>query len=139
MTYVMFHLAYCKDFCTQYTCMTIFRIFTFDSAHFLPNVPKQHKCRNTHGHTYKLTVFLSGSPDGDFGWIMDFSELKSKVNNILSAVDHKLLNEVNGLHNPTCENLAIWLWDKIKTDIPELDKIELCETPQSGVIYCGPK
>ncbi len=117
--------------------MTIFRVFTFDSAHFLPNVPEGHKCGNIHGHTYKLIVHLTGKLDENYGWLMDFAELKSKINTVLSLIDHKLLNDVDGLKNPTCENLAVWLWDRIKLTVPLLDKIELNETPQSGVIYCG--
>jgi 6-pyruvoyltetrahydropterin/6-carboxytetrahydropterin synthase len=117
--------------------MIIFRKFTFDSAHFLPNVSETHKCRNIHGHTYQLILFFSGDVDETLGWVMDFSDIKLKVNHILSEIDHKLLNDVKGLENPTCENVAIWLWRKIKMDIPILDKIELHETPSSGVIYTG--
>lgn len=125
------------EYCRFMHQITIFRIFTFDAAHFLPNVPDEHKCRNLHGHTYKLTIYISGVPDRHTGWIMDFALLKEKVNNVLSLVDHHLLNEVEGLANPTCEQLAIWLWDKIKTEVPAINKIELYETPQSGVVYCG--
>lgn len=117
--------------------MTIFRKFTFDAAHFLPNVPETHKCRNIHGHTYLLTLYISGSPDATLGWVMDFSEIKTKVNTILNIIDHKLLNDIPGLENPTCERVSVWLWEKIKAVIPQLEKIELYETPSSGVIYCG--
>ena len=117
--------------------MTIFRKFTFDSAHFLPNVPGTHKCRNIHGHTYTLTLYISGSVDKTLGWVMDFADIKEKVNDVLSEIDHKLLNEVKGLENPTCEHVAIWIWNKINTGIPLLEKIELYETPSSGVVYCG--
>lgn len=119
------------------TIMTIFRKFTFDSAHYLPNVPDTHKCRNIHGHTYTLTLYISGSIDKTLGWVMDFADIKEKVNNVLSEIDHKLLNEVKGLGNPTCEHVAIWIWNKIKTGIPLLEKIELYETPSSGVVYYG--
>ncbi len=117
--------------------MIIYREFTFDSAHFLPNVPEGHKCRNMHGHTYKLKVYFEGSIDNEQGWVMDFAEIKQKIGNIIDLVDHKTLNEVPGLENPTCERLAVWLWEKIKAELPLLTKIKLDETPTSGVIYRG--
>lgn len=103
----------------------------------MPNVPDGHKCKNLHGHTYKLKVYIEGELDTACGWIMDFAELKQCINPILSMVDHKTLNDVPGLHNPTCELLAIWLWRKIICVVPSLKKIELNETPFSGVVYSG--
>ncbi len=117
--------------------MQIFKQFHFDSAHFLPNVPKSHKCSEVHGHTYRLVLYIEGDLQGDLGWVMDFAELKQVVEPVINAVDHKLLNSIPGLENPTCENAAIWLWNKIKPEIPALVKIELHETPSSGVIYEG--
>jgi 6-pyruvoyltetrahydropterin/6-carboxytetrahydropterin synthase len=117
--------------------MIIFRQFTFDSAHFLPMVPEGHKCREIHGHTYKLTVFIEGPVDERFGWVSDFAGIKTVINATIDLIDHKMLNNIPGLENPTCELVAIWLWDKIKMDIPQLTKIELFETPTSGAIYEG--
>jgi 6-pyruvoyltetrahydropterin/6-carboxytetrahydropterin synthase len=117
--------------------MTIFRQFTFDSAHFLPMVPEGHKCRQIHGHTYRLTVFLEGPIDEKLGWVADFAGIKQSINSVLDLIDHKMLNNIEGLENPTCELLAVWLWDKIKISIPYLQRIELHETPTSGVIYEG--
>ncbi len=117
--------------------MTIFKQFTFDSAHFLPLVPDGHKCKQIHGHTYKLTIFIEGPLDNATGWVADFADVKRMVGIVLENVDHKLLNNVQGLENPTCELLAIWLWGKIKKMLPLLKKIELYETPTSGVIYEG--
>ena len=117
--------------------MTIFKQFTFDAAHFLPKVPEGHKCRQIHGHTYRLTVFIEGPVDDKHGWVSDFGHVKHSVNATLTKVDHKFLNNVEGLENPTCELVAIWLWDNIKLTIPQLKKIELYETPTSGVIYEG--
>lgn len=114
---------------------TIFKEFTFDSAHFLTSVPEDHKCRQVHGHTYKLKIFITGSIIEHSGWVLDFSDIKKVVRSVLSEIDHKFLNNVEGLENPTCELLAIWLWRKIKPRLPGLSKIELNETPTSGVIY----
>jgi 6-pyruvoyltetrahydropterin/6-carboxytetrahydropterin synthase len=117
--------------------MEIFKQFTFDSAHFLPNVPPEHKCRNMHGHTYRLVVYIEGKTDKNLGWVMDFSDVKHVIDPIVDMVDHHVLNDLPGLENPTCENIAIWLWDQIKPQLPALSKIELHETPTSGVVYQG--
>jgi len=117
--------------------MQLFKQFTFDSAHFLPNVPDGHKCKEIHGHTYLLKIFIEGTPDNTLGWIMDFAQLQKIIDPIVKSIDHKMLNNISGLENPTCEIVAIWLWDKIKPAVPLLSRIELNETPASGVIYEG--
>lgn len=117
--------------------MILFKKFNFDSAHFLPYVPEGHKCRGIHGHTYRLTLYFEGEADKEMGWVIDFNEIKEKVNPIINILDHKLLNEIEGLENPTCEAIAIWLWDQIKAVLPILCKIKLYETVTSGVIYTG--
>lgn len=114
----------------------IFKTFTFDSAHWLPEVPEGHKCKNMHGHTYTLTLFLKGELKQKEGWLLDFAVIKEKIDPILKLVDHKVLNEVKGLENPTCELFCIWWFEKLKPIIPELNKIELKETPTSGAVYC---
>ncbi len=117
--------------------MLIFKEFTFDSAHFLPHVPVDHKCREMHGHTYRLRVWIEGMPDPVIGWVMDFAELKKAIKPVIEEIDHKVLNHVKGMENPTCENIAIWIWDQVKPLIPALARIELNETPTSGVVYEG--
>lgn len=117
--------------------MILFKHFNFDSAHFLPNVHKGHKCRTLHGHTYRMTLYFDGKIDEKLGWVMDFSDIKAVVDPIIGRIDHKLLNDIEGLENPTCELVAIWLWQKIKPEVPQLSKIKLYETPTSGVVYAG--
>lgn len=118
--------------------MTIYKIFSFDSAHHLPNVPIGHKCGAMHGHTYTATIFIAGEPEKHSGWVLDYTDIKNTVKPIIELLDHNLLNNIPGLENPTSENLSLWLWDKIKPLLPGLTKIELKETPGSGVIYEGP-
>ncbi|MBN8703608.1 MAG: 6-carboxytetrahydropterin synthase QueD [Bacteroidetes bacterium] len=117
--------------------MVIFKKFVFDSAHFLPNVPDGHKCKRVHGHTYKLTIFIEGDLQEKLDWVMDFGDLKSVVNPVVDRLDHNFLNDISGLDNPTCERIAQWIWEQIKSQLPGLVKIELYETPTSGVIYTG--
>ncbi len=117
--------------------MEIYKRFTFDSAHFLPNVPDDHKCKNMHGHTYTLTAYFEGDLDSEMGWLIDFGDVKKVVKPIIDVLDHKLLNNIEGLENPTCEIIAIWIWNKIKPKLPLLSKVILDETPTSGAIYAG--
>ena len=117
--------------------MIIYKQFTFDSAHFLPNVPAGHKCRELHGHTYALTIFIEGELLAHEGWVMDFTDLKLIVKPVIDLLDHKLLNNIPGLENPTSEILAKWLWQQIKPSLAGLKRIELKETPSSGAIYEG--
>jgi 6-pyruvoyltetrahydropterin/6-carboxytetrahydropterin synthase len=117
--------------------MIIYKQFTFDSAHFLPNVPEGHKCREMHGHTYHLTIFAEGALLEPEGWVLDFTDLKLVVKPIIEQLDHKLLNNIQGLENPTSEVLVTWLWKQIKPSLQALKRIELKETPTSGVIYEG--
>jgi 6-pyruvoyltetrahydropterin/6-carboxytetrahydropterin synthase len=90
-----------------------------------------------HGHTYHLTVFLSGPVLEDCGWVIDFGDVKAVCKPVIGRLDHSLLNEIPGLENPTAENVARWLWQELKKALPALQKIELQETPTSGVIYEG--
>jgi len=115
--------------------VTIYKTFVFDAAHFLPNVPEGHKCSQLHGHTYHLSIYLKGYLKMPEGWVMDYGNLKTIIHPILEKLDHQLLNNVEGLENPTAEMLVLWLWNKIKPLIPELDRVELKETDSSGAIY----
>jgi 6-pyruvoyltetrahydropterin/6-carboxytetrahydropterin synthase len=117
--------------------MIIYKQFTFDSAHFLPNVPVGHKCKKMHGHTYHATVFVEGNVLPHEGWVIDFSDIKMIIKPLIEKLDHALLNDIAGLENPTAENIAVWLWNAIKPNLAGLTRIELKETPTSGVIYEG--
>ena len=117
--------------------MEIYKEFSFDSAHFLPHVPEGHKCRNMHGHTYRLKVFIEGQPDPKLGWIMDYKELKDALSGVIEQLDHRLINDIPGLENPTAENITIWIWNQIKPMLTNLSRIELYETPTTGVMYKG--
>jgi 6-pyruvoyltetrahydropterin/6-carboxytetrahydropterin synthase len=115
--------------------MLIYKDFSFDAAHLLPAVPDGHPCKQLHGHTYALRVYLKGQPDPQLGWIMDFGALKENVGKVLRILDHTYLNEVPGLENPTCESVICWIWNRLKPELPLLAKLELKETPTSGAIY----
>ncbi|GAA2707437.1 6-carboxytetrahydropterin synthase QueD [Micromonospora olivasterospora] len=116
--------------------MEIFREFTFEAAHRLPNVPEGHKCARLHGHSYRVTVHVSGDVDPHSGWVMDFGDLKKAVEPIRDRLDHHYLNEVPGLENPTSEVLARWIWDRLAGSLP-LSAVGVRETCTSGCVYRG--
>ncbi len=117
--------------------MQIFKDFTFEAAHHLPNVPANHKCRRLHGHSFKVSIAVEGDVGEQSGWIMDFADIKEAFDPIYGELDHHYLNEIEGLENPTSENLAIWIWQRLKPALPELCQITIMETCNSGCIYRG--
>jgi len=116
--------------------MEIFREFTFEAAHRLPNVPEGHKCARLHGHSYRVEVHVRGEIGTESGWLMDFGDVKAAFRPILNELDHYYLNEVPGLENPTSEILAQWIWKRLVDQLP-LSKVVVRETCTSGAIYRG--
>lgn len=119
--------------------MEIFKVFTVEAAHHLPNVPAGHKCSRLHGHSFRIEVHLRGEVDPHMGWIADFGDIKQAFAPVFDALDHRYLNEIPGLENPTSENLAIWIWRALQTDMPLLSSVVVHETCTSGCRYDGPK
>ena len=117
--------------------MEIYKDITFEAAHLLPNVPTDHKCRQLHGHSFKVRLALEGPVHKSLGWVEDFSEVKEAFDPIYHQLDHHYLNEVEGLENPTSENLAKWIWTKLKPKLQYLISIEVKETCSTGCIYRG--
>lgn len=117
--------------------MEVFKIFTIEAAHRLPNVPPGHKCSRLHGHSFRIEVHVQGPVDPKFGWVVDFAEIKDAFSKVEDQIDHRYLNEVEGLENPTSENLARWVWQKLLPTLPSLSKIVVQETCTSGCTYTG--
>lgn len=117
--------------------MEIYKEFSFEAAHLLPNVPPGHKCARLHGHSFYVRLYVSGEVDPHTGWVMDFGELKAAFEPVYQQLDHHYLNDIAGLENPTSENLARWIWQQLKPGLPILSKVEVKETCTSGCIYQG--
>lgn len=117
--------------------MEIYREFGFESAHRLPNVPPGHKCARLHGHSFRCEVSVRGNVDPRTGWVMDFGEIKDAAEPIIRELDHQYLNEIAGLENPTSENIARWIWTRLKARLPALSKITIRETCHAGCVYSG--
>jgi 6-pyruvoyltetrahydropterin/6-carboxytetrahydropterin synthase len=117
--------------------MDIFKVFTFEAAHRLPNVPIDHKCYRLHGHSFRVEIHVSGPVGERSGWVMDFADIKTAFQPILDRLDHYYLNEIEGLENPTSENIARWIWRELKPRLLQLHKIVVYETCTSGCVYAG--
>lgn len=115
----------------------IYREFTFEAAHRLPNVPNGHKCSRLHGHSYRVEVHVTGVVGEDTGWVQDFGDIKAAFKPLEDQLDHNYLNEVSGLENPTSEILAKWIWTRLVSALPNLSAIQVRETCTSGCIYRG--
>jgi 6-pyruvoyltetrahydropterin/6-carboxytetrahydropterin synthase len=115
----------------------IFREFSLEAAHRLPNVPPGHKCARLHGHSFRIEVHVRGPVDAEQGWVMDFADVKAAFAPLHDQLDHRYLNEIAGLENPTSEHLAMWIWDRLCADLP-LSAVVVRETCTSGCVYRGP-
>jgi 6-pyruvoyltetrahydropterin/6-carboxytetrahydropterin synthase len=109
--------------------ITISTEYEFCSAHFLPKVPDTHKCKRLHGHNYKLCVILESESFKD-GMVIDFFDIDKIVRPILDdVVDHRLLNDIPGLDNPTAENIALWFARNLYRDLKRPVGVRIYETP----------
>lgn len=121
-----------------YNCrMDIFKVFTLEAAHRLPNVPEGHKCARLHGHSFRVEIHLKGEIGAQSGWVMDFADVKSAFRPLYDQLDHHYLNDIAGLENPTSERLAVWIWDRLKPALPLLSEVVVHETCTSGCRYRG--
>lgn len=113
----------------------IYKDFVVEAAHRLPNVPAGHKCARLHGHSFHIRIYVAGEVGEASGWVMDFKEIKDCFAPIFSLLDHNYLNEIPGLENPTSENIARWIWKKLKPQLAQLSRVEIKETCTSGCVY----
>ena len=118
--------------------MDIFRIFHLQCARRLPALPASHPCSRLHGHSFQVELTLSGDIDPTLGWVLDFADIEAAWQPIHAALDHRTLNDIAGLENPTSENLAVWLWNALKPALPALSRVRVMETHDSGCVYAGP-
>ena len=114
------------------------REFTFEAAHRLPRVPQDHKCFRLHGHGYRIEVVVAGEVDPDTGWLLDFADIRAAVEPVVCGeLDHRTLNDVPGLENPTSEVLCGWLWKRLRPALKGLAAITVHETCTARCTYRG--
>jgi 6-pyruvoyltetrahydropterin/6-carboxytetrahydropterin synthase len=127
----------CQELPPEESGLNIFRVFTIEAAHRLPNVPAGHKCARLHGHSFRIELHITGAVDAQTGWVMDFADVRAAFQPTFDRLDHHYLNEIQGLENPTSENLARWVWNEMKPQLPLLSKVVIHETCTSGCEYAG--
>ena len=113
------------------------KTFPFEAAHKLPNVAPDHKCARLHGHSFRVEVAVAGECDPKLGWLMDYADVSAACKPILDRLDHYYLNEIPGLENATSENIARWIWERLKPKLPLLTEIVVAETCVSRCVYRG--
>ena len=118
--------------------MEIFCEFGFEAAHRLPHVAADHKCSRLHGHSFKVSLHVEGDVGETNGWVCDFADVRAAFRPVHDALDHRYLNEVEGLDNPTSERLAEWIWLAVRPALPGLSQVVVRETCTSGCVYRGP-
>jgi len=111
--------------------------FTFEAAHALPTFPEGHKCRRLHGHSFRVEVRVAGDVDERQGYLIDYGDIKAACEPVREELDHRYLNEIPGLENPTAENLARWLWERLRPRLPLLSAVIVQETCTTGCAYRG--
>jgi len=116
---------------------TIIKEFRFEAAQTLPTAPEGHKCRNMHGHSFKIEIACTGTVDPAIGWVYDHAEISRAMNPLLDKLDHSYLNEIEGLENPTIENMCAWFWRILAPQLPGLSEIVLYETPTARCVFRG--
>lgn len=110
----------------------------FEAAHFLPTFPEGHKCRRLHGHSFRVEVVVEGEVEEDKGYLVDYGSIAQALAPLREALDHRLLNEIEGLENPTSEVVAAWIWKRLAPALPLLREIVVHETCTTRCHYTGP-
>lgn len=108
------------------------KTFTFEAAHRLPHVPEGHKCARLHGHSFRVVVTVRGEVDPVKGWVVDFAALDEAWRPLYEQLDHRYLNEVEGLENPTSERIAAWILERLEVRGAKVCSVHVAETCRSA-------
>ena len=120
--------------------MLIYKEFHFEAAHFLPTAPAGHPNSRVHGHSFRVRVTVAGEPDQATGLVVHFEELEAALDDAREVLDHRMLNEIEGLELPTLERISLWLWDRLHNRVPGLAEVEIVrDSCHEGCVYRGPQ
>ena len=97
--------------------------FGFDAAHRFDTYPAGHPYNNVHGHSFQVEVALRGEPDVATGFVADLGEVERECRAVRDSLDHKLLNEVEGLSRPSLENISVWIWRRLAPRFTNLARV----------------
>jgi 6-pyruvoyltetrahydropterin/6-carboxytetrahydropterin synthase len=117
--------------------MKLVKTFRFEAAHRLPEVPEGHKCARLHGHSFRVEVEIEGPVDPASGWVVDYADIAAEVKPVVERLDHRYLNEIEGLENPTSENIAVWIWERLQPRLAGLARVAVAETCTARCEYRG--
>lgn len=118
--------------------MRIYKEFLFEAAHYLPSAPIGHPNSRVHGHSFRVRVVIDGEPHAETGLIFHFDDLSAAIADAQDALDHRFLNEVEGLEVPTLERISMWLWSRLENRVPGLAEIHVSrDSCNEGCIYTG--
>jgi 6-pyruvoyltetrahydropterin/6-carboxytetrahydropterin synthase len=112
--------------------------FGFEAAHWLPTFPQGHKCRRLHGHSFRVEIAVEGEVPAERGYLVDYGDITKAFDPLHAELDHRCLNDVKGLENPTSEVLAAWLWQRLAPALPQLAEVVVQETCTARCEYRGP-
>ncbi len=119
--------------------MRIYKEFHFEAEHFLPSAPPGHPNSRVHGHSFRVRVTVEGEPDAETGLVVHFEELEAALADARDGLDHRMLNEIEGLAMPTLERITVWLWERLHNRVPGLAEIEVArDSCHEGCVYRGP-
>ena len=119
--------------------MQIYKEFRFEAAHFLPSAPAGTANARIHGHSFRARIVIEGEPGANTGYVFHFEELSQAMAETADALDHRLLNEVEGLSAPTLERIAVWIWNRLQNRVPGLAAVEVHrDSCAEGCVYRGP-
>ena len=113
------------------------KTFQFEAAHLLPNLAAAHKCRRLHGHSFQAEIVVAGECDPKLGWLMDYADISEAFKPLWEQLDHHYLNDIPGLENPASENIAAWIWERLKPTLPLLSEVVVAETCTARCVYRG--
>lgn len=118
--------------------MRLVKQFRFEAAHSLPCFPEGHKCRRLHGHSFRFDLVVEGELDPAVGYLIDYADISRVGKPIVDQLDHYFLNDIPGLAISTSEMIAVWLWERVKPQLPLLAEVVVYETCTSACHYHGP-
>ena len=113
------------------------KTFQFEAAHRLPRLPESHKCHRLHGHSFQTEIVVAGECDPRLEWLVDYADLSAAFRPLWEQLDHRYLNEIPGLANPTSENIAVWIWERLKPRLPLLTEVVVAETCTARCVFRG--
>ncbi len=94
------------------------KTFRFDAAHTLRGTTLGPIAEEVHGHSFRAEVAIEGAPDPATGMVMDFGRLEGAIADVRQRLDHKLLNKIEALGQPTLENIARYIYEQLLKTAP---------------------